>query len=60
VFVVDSSGHAVERTIRPGIVVDAMTQVRDGVQQGEKVVTVGQLYLKNNDKVRTTEKSLEK
>ena len=37
-----------------------MTEVRDGVQQGEKVVTVGQLYLKNNDKVRTTEKSLEK
>jgi membrane fusion protein (multidrug efflux system) len=60
VFVVDSSGHAVERTIRPGIVVDAMTEVRDGVQPGEKVVTVGQLYLKNNDKVRTTEKSLEK
>ncbi len=50
----------VERTIRPGIVVDAMTEVRDGLQQGEKVVTVGQLYLNNNDKVRTTEKSLEK
>ena len=60
VFVVDSSGHAIERNIRPGIVVDAMTEVRDGLKEGEKVVTVGQLYLNNNDKVRTTEKSLEK
>ena len=48
------------RKIRPGIVVDAMTEVQDGLKEGEKVVTVGQLYLNNNDKVRTTEKSLEK
>jgi hypothetical protein len=41
-------------------VVDAMTEVRDGLKEGEKVVTVGQLYLNNNDKVRTTEKSLAK
>ena len=60
VFVVDKSGHANLRQIRPGIVVDAMTVVRDGLKEGEKVVTVGQLYLNNNDKVRTTEKSLEK
>ena len=60
VFVVDSSGHAVERKIRPGIAVDAMTEVRDGLKLGEKVVTVGQLSLNNNDKVRTTDKSLEK
>jgi RND family efflux transporter MFP subunit len=60
VFVVDSSSHAVMRKIHPGIVVDAMTEVRDGVKEGEKIVTVGQLYLNNNDKVKTTEKSLEK
>lgn len=60
VFVVDDSGHANLRKIHPGIVVDAMTAVRDGLKEGEKVVTVGQLYLNNNDKVRTTEKSLEK
>ncbi len=60
VFVVGSDSHATLRKIRPGIVVDAMTEVRDGLQEGEKVVTVGQLYLKNNDKVRTTDKSLEK
>ncbi len=60
VFVVDDKGHANLRKIRPGIVVDAMTAVRDGLKEGEKVVTVGQLYLKDNDKVRTTKKSLEK
>ncbi len=60
VFVVDSDKKATRRKIHPGIVVDAMTEVRDGLKEGEKVVTVGQLYLNNNDKVRTTEKSLEK
>jgi RND family efflux transporter MFP subunit len=60
VFVVDASGHASLRKIRPGVVVDAMTEVRDGLKEGEKVVTVGQLYLNNNDKVRTTDKSLAK
>ena len=59
VFVVDSSNHAEQRKIRPGIVVDAMTEVKDGLKEGEKVVTIGQLYLNNNDKVRTTERSLE-
>jgi RND family efflux transporter MFP subunit len=60
VFVVDANGHANLRKIRPGVVVDAMTEVRDGLKEGEKVVTVGQLYLNNNDKVRTTDKSLAK
>ena len=60
VFVVDDTGHAIMRKIRPGIVVDAMTEVLDGLREKEKVVTVGQLYLNNNDKVRTTEKSLTK
>lgn len=60
VFVVDSNNQALLTKIRPGIVVDAMTEVRDGLKEGQKVVSVGQLYLKNNDKVRTTDKSLEK
>jgi hypothetical protein len=30
------------------------------LKEREKVVTAGQLYLNNNDKVRTTERSLEK
>jgi RND family efflux transporter MFP subunit len=60
VFVVNDQGHANLRKIRPGIVVDAMTEVREGLKEGEKVVTVGQMYLNNDDKVRTTEKSLPK
>ena len=60
VFVVDADKRATQRKIRPGIIVDAMTEVREGLKEGETVVTVGQLYLNNNDKVRTTEKSLEK
>lgn len=60
VFVVDATNHANMRKIRPGIVVDAMTEVLEGLKEGERIVTVGQLYLNNNDKVRTTEKSLEK
>lgn len=60
VFVVDSNNQAVQTQIHPGIVVDAMTEVRDGLKEGQKVVTVGQMYLNNNDKVRTTNKSLEK
>ena len=60
VFVVGSNNQAVLTKIRPGIVVDAMTEVRDGLKQGQKIVSVGQLYLKNNDKVRTTDKSIEK
>lgn len=57
VFVVDANGRANLRKVRPGVVVDAMTEVRDGLKEGEKVVTAGQLYLSNNDKVRTTDKS---
>jgi RND family efflux transporter MFP subunit len=60
VFVVDANGRANLRKVRPGVVVDAMTEVRDGLKEGEKVVTVGQLYLNNNDKVRTTDRSLAK
>jgi RND family efflux transporter MFP subunit len=57
VFVVDHSGRATPRTIGLGIVVNAMTEVTSGLNEGEKVVTVGQLYLKENDKVLSTSKS---
>jgi len=58
VFVVDSNNHANLRKVHPGIVVDAMTEITDGLKEGEKVVTVGQFYLKDNDKVRTTFRSI--
>jgi RND family efflux transporter MFP subunit len=58
VFVVDSNNHAILRKVHPGIVVDAMTEITDGLKEGEKVVTVGQFYLKDNDKVRTTFRSI--
>ena len=57
VFVVDRSGRATPRKINLGIVVNAMTEVTSGLNEGEKVVTVGQLYLKENDKVQSTSKS---
>ncbi len=57
VFVVDSRGHANLRNVSLGIVVSAMTEVTGGLNEGEKVVTVGELYLKENDKVHSTSKS---
>ena len=58
VFVVDSTNHANARKVRVGIVVNAMTEITSGLKEGENVVTVGQLYLKENDKVHTTSKSI--
>ena len=58
VFVVDRTSHANLRKVHPGIVVDAMMEITNGLKEGEKVVTVGQMYLKENDKVHTTSKSI--
>jgi membrane fusion protein (multidrug efflux system) len=57
VFVVDSRGRANLRKVGLGIVANAMTEVTAGLNEEEKVVTVGQLYLKENDKVHSTSKS---
>lgn len=57
VFVVNDSGHANQRKVRTGAVVNAMTEITSGLQVGEKVVSIGQLYLKENDKVHTTARS---
>jgi membrane fusion protein, multidrug efflux system len=57
VFVVDGDGQAHMRRVRSGIVANAMTEILDGVKEGEQVVTVGQLNLRDNDKVHTTARS---
>lgn len=57
VFVVNGSGHANLRRVQTGSVVNAMTEITSGLQAGDKVVTVGQLYLQENDKVHTTSRS---
>jgi membrane fusion protein (multidrug efflux system) len=51
VFVVDSDGRAHARQIRRGLMADGMTEMLDGLQEGEQVVTVGMLELHENDKV---------
>jgi membrane fusion protein (multidrug efflux system) len=51
VFVVDGNNRAHIREIRPGIMADGMTEILDGLQEGEKVVTVGQLELHEGDRV---------
>jgi len=57
VFVVDSRGHANLRKVGLGLVANALTEVTSGLIEGERVVAVGQLYLKENDKVHSTSKS---
>jgi RND family efflux transporter MFP subunit len=58
VFVVDGTNHVNLREVRPGAVIDAMTEIKHGLKEGERVVTVGQLYLKNHDKVHSTSRSI--
>ena len=57
VFVVNGDYRAELRKVRLGVVVNAMTEVTGGLKEGEKVVTVGQLYLNENDKTHSTSKS---
>ena len=57
VFVVDGDGQAHLRRVRSGIVANAMTEILDGLKEGEEVVTVGQLNLRDDDKVHTTSRS---
>lgn len=57
VFVVDDSSRAHLRKVGIGSVVNALTEITSGLTAGETVVTVGQLYLNENDKVHTTSRS---
>lgn len=52
VFVVGPGNIAGLRKVTVGISSEGMTEIREGLSPGDKVVTVGQFYLKDGDKVR--------
>lgn len=56
VFVVGQDKRVATRQVTPGVSARGMTEVVDGLKPGEKVVTVGQLNLKENDEVNTVSK----
>lgn len=43
--------HAHARVVRRGLMSDGMTEILEGVQEGEQVVTVGMLELHDKDRV---------
>jgi membrane fusion protein, multidrug efflux system len=51
VYVVDKDNRAHVREIRRGLLISGMTEVLDGLQEGEEVVTVGTQELRDNDRV---------
>ena len=57
VFVVDGDNAAHIRQVRCGIIAEGMTEILDGLQEGERVVTVGQLELHDHDRVRVNQAS---
>jgi cobalt-zinc-cadmium efflux system membrane fusion protein len=51
-FVLDDHGAAHLREVRCGLAANGFTEILAGLREGEQVVTVGQLYLRDNDKVQ--------
>ena len=51
VYVVGEDGRAHVREVRRGLLVGGMTEILEGLQEGEEVVTVGTQELRDNDKV---------
>ncbi len=52
VFVVDQNLSADLRMVSTGLIAGGMTEILTGLRSGDRVVTAGQLHLKDNDKVR--------
>ena len=52
VFVVDKDDRAHIREVRRGMAAAGLTEILDGLKEGEFVVTVGQFELRDNDSVR--------
>jgi membrane fusion protein (multidrug efflux system) len=57
VFVIAPDGRAHLREVRRGLMVAGMTELLDGVQEGEKVVTAGLPELRDNDQVRPNQEA---
>jgi membrane fusion protein (multidrug efflux system) len=51
VFVIEADKHAHTRSIRRGLMADGMTEILDGLEEGEQVVTVGMQELRDKDRV---------
>ena len=51
IFVVDGENRSHIREVTPGMMADGMTEILSGLQEGEKVVTVGQLEIHEGDRV---------
>lgn len=52
VFVVENGALAKLRKVKVGVIADGMTEIRDGLAEGEQVIVVGQLALRDGDQVR--------
>jgi membrane fusion protein, multidrug efflux system len=53
VFVVGPEGRAQLRKVKVGMVSKGLTEIMEGLEMGETVVTVGQLYLREDDRVNS-------
>jgi RND family efflux transporter MFP subunit len=54
VFTVDDKSEAVLAPVRLGLSAGGMTEILEGVSEGDTVVTVGNLYLKSGDKLNVS------
>jgi RND family efflux transporter MFP subunit len=52
VFVVDGDLRARFRKVKVGAIAEGMTGILDGIKEGDRVVTVGQMDLRDGDQVR--------
>jgi HlyD family secretion protein len=52
IFVVDNGAFAKIRRVKVGVVAEGMTQIIGGLAEGEQVVVVGQMALRDGDQVR--------
>jgi membrane fusion protein (multidrug efflux system) len=51
VFVLESGSTAKLRKVKVGVIAEGMTEILQGLKEGEQVVVVGQLALRDGDQV---------